>query len=283
MGYDPIDTDETDNNADKEITVDAINGADTSAAAAGEALTSDGSGSFIFAEVGGDTFTQMSEFLNQANMSQIAASQSDMQQVINTGLFQNISASQTAMQEVAASQVAMQEVINSPVPLTQLVNSPIAMQEVADSQTAFQEVINSPTALQAVLDSEIAMQQVAASQTAMQEVANSQTLLDKIGNNATVQNTVYNNNTAISALNSSNLVSSASSNIFQSDTSSLKNDRVILLSHTVRNGGFATNQPVFTDSSNDIPQTADRIRRENNQNFGSRVNHTATFIDISDS
>jgi sugar lactone lactonase YvrE len=53
MGYDPIDTDETDSNADKEITVDAINGADTSAAAAGEALLSDGSGNLTFGSGGG--------------------------------------------------------------------------------------------------------------------------------------------------------------------------------------------------------------------------------------
>jgi len=53
MGYDPIDTDETDSNADKEITVDAINGADVSAASAEEVLSSDGSGDLQFTKPGG--------------------------------------------------------------------------------------------------------------------------------------------------------------------------------------------------------------------------------------
>jgi Tfp pilus assembly protein PilW len=48
MGYDPIDTDETDSNADKEITVNEINGADMSAASNGERLGSDGSGNLEF-------------------------------------------------------------------------------------------------------------------------------------------------------------------------------------------------------------------------------------------
>jgi hypothetical protein len=252
MGYDPIDTDETDSNADKEITVDAINGADTSGAAAGEALTSDGSGSFIFAEVGGDTLTQMSEFLSQANMSQVAASQSDMQEVINTGLMKNVAASSTAMQEVAASSTAMQEV--------------------AASQTAIQEVIASQTA----------MQEVAASSTAMQAVANSQTALNEIGNNDIVQNTVYNNNTAIAELNNSNLAQNINQNINSRDTVTTKDDRTILLSHNAGANGSRINEPQFGASVNDFPQTADRIKRFSNSDafFGTSI--SATFIDISD-
>jgi len=59
MTYDPIDTSATDNTADGSVTTQNIdvsqnvNGADTSAAGSGEALTSDGTGGLAFATVGG--------------------------------------------------------------------------------------------------------------------------------------------------------------------------------------------------------------------------------------
>jgi len=163
----------------------AINGAETSAAAAGEALTSNGSGSLQFASVGGDALTQMSDFLSQSNMSQIASSQSDMQDVINTGLIQNVAASQTAMQEIVASQTAIQEVVNSLTALVDVTESQTAMQEVANSQTAMQEVANSQTAMQKVATSQTAMQEVATSRIAMEEVAASNTAKNEILNSPT--------------------------------------------------------------------------------------------------
>jgi len=179
----------------------AINGADTSAAAAGEALTSDGGGGFSFASVGGDALTQMSDFLTQANMSQIAASQSDMQDVVNTGLIQNVAASQTAIQEVAASQTAMQEVAASQLAIQEVIASPFALNEVVNSQTAMQEIAVSQTAMQTVATSETAMQEVAVSQTAMQEVAATQTAMREIGLSQTAQTEILNSNTAKTVLN----------------------------------------------------------------------------------
>jgi len=198
---------------------------------------------------------------------------------------QGVAASQTAMQGVAASQTAMQEIAASSTAMQEVAGSSTAMQEVAGSSTAMDKVAGSSTAMQQVANSQTAMQQVVASATAMQTVANSQTALDEIGNNATVQNTVYNNNTAVSALNSSNLLSSASDNVDPAQSSSLRNDRVILLSHNTGSEGSRSNQPVFTNSSNDLPQTAGRIRRNNNRgNFApGAVTHSATFIDIGDS
>jgi hypothetical protein len=91
----------------------AFNGADLSAASAGEALTADGNGNLSFASVGGDILSQMSEFLSQSNMAQVASSLSDMQDVINTGLLENVAVSQTAMAEVGFSQTAQTEILNS--------------------------------------------------------------------------------------------------------------------------------------------------------------------------
>jgi len=48
MGYDPIDTSETDNTADRKITIDEINGAEASVASTGELLSSDGLGNLQF-------------------------------------------------------------------------------------------------------------------------------------------------------------------------------------------------------------------------------------------
>jgi len=48
MTYDSIDTNENDSSADRKITIDEINGADTSAASNGELLGSDGSGNLQF-------------------------------------------------------------------------------------------------------------------------------------------------------------------------------------------------------------------------------------------
>jgi len=149
----------------------AINGADTSAAAAGEAL------------------------------SQIAASQSDMQDVVNTGLIQNVAASQTAIQEVAASQTAMQEVAASQLAIQEVIASPFALNEVVNSQTAMQEIAVSQTAMQTVATSETAMQEVAVSQTAMQEVAATQTAMREIGLSQTAQTEILNSNTAKTVLN----------------------------------------------------------------------------------
>jgi hypothetical protein len=195
----------------------AFNGADTSAAAAGEALTSDGSGGFSFVSVGGDILTQMTDFLNQASMSQIAASASDMQDVINTGLIQNVAASSTAMQEVAASQTAMQEVTASET----------AMQAVASSQNAMQEVINSPTAMQEVRQTPAAdsifhlsdsyattldafasintgvtggIDDIAASNSAMQTLGGSETAMEQMGLSPTARAEIENSTTAHNAL-----------------------------------------------------------------------------------
>jgi len=58
MTYDSIDTNENDSSADRKITIDEINGADTSAASNGELLGSDGSGNLQFTSPpsGGDSF-----------------------------------------------------------------------------------------------------------------------------------------------------------------------------------------------------------------------------------
>jgi len=182
VGVTDIDTDtitaansvETPDLTANDVTINGLlNGADTSGAVAGEALTSDGQGGFGFASVGGDALTLMSEFLTQANMSQIASSQSDMQDVINTGLMQNVAASQIAMQEVTASQTAMQEVAASQNAMQEVTASQIAMQEVTASQTAMQEVANSQTAMQEVADSSLAFNQVATSATARGEIEGS--------------------------------------------------------------------------------------------------------------
>jgi hypothetical protein len=114
-----------------------INGADTSAAAAGEALASDGNGGFTFASVGGDLLSIINDFLSQSNMAQIASSQSDMQEVINSPtVLSEVAASQTAMQEVAASQTAMQEVAASQIAMQEVGKSNIAQNEITSSNTA---------------------------------------------------------------------------------------------------------------------------------------------------
>jgi hypothetical protein len=150
----------------------AFNGADTSAAAAGEALTSDGSGSFAFASVGGD--------LNSL-----------------------ITASPVAIGGFVDSSASMQEVISSPTAFDTVINSQPAMQEVAASQTAMQEVAASQTAMQEVAASQTAMQEVATSPTAMQEVGLSATAQSEIINsNSAVQ--VLNNNLASESQNINN-------------------------------------------------------------------------------
>jgi hypothetical protein len=207
----------------------AINGADTSAAAAGEALTSDGNGGFSFASSGGDLLSLAENFGTQSNLQQLIASPAEMQKVrqsptadrefhlsdnyaatldafasINTGVsggMDVIATSPAAMQEVATSQTAMQQVAASQTAMQEVAASPGAMREVIDTQTALDEVVNSQTAMQEVAASQTAMQQVAASQTAMQEVATSQTAMREIGKNVIAQDAIESSTTAINALN----------------------------------------------------------------------------------
>jgi len=114
----------------------AINGADTSAAAAGEALTSDGAGGFSFASAGGDL------------VGLVTATPESIGAFVNSaGAMGVITASQTAMQEVAASQTAMEEVTASQTAMEEVVASPTAMFEIGQSDTAQAEILSSTTAI----------------------------------------------------------------------------------------------------------------------------------------
>jgi hypothetical protein len=221
-----------------------------------------------------------------------------------------VAASQTAMEEVADSQTAMQEVAASQAAMIEIGNSATARPEVFASGTALSEIrsvdqaiaklsagesgldaANFPdmatlaadgAAMQAVVASQAAMQEVADSQAAMQEVAASQTAMEVVGNNSIAQNTVYNNNTAISELESSPLKEFESVNDFRRQGSvTLRNDRVILISHGAGSRGIRVNQPQFGANSDDLPHTADRVRRTTNTFNNARTNTQATFIDIS--
>ena len=199
-----------------------INGADISAAEDGEALTSDGSGGFSFTTVSGDSLGQMSDFLSQSNMSQIAASQSDMQDVINAGLMQNVANSQTAMQEVAASQTAMQLVANSQEAMQAVANSKLAMQEVADSQTAMQAVANSREATDTI---------------------------GSIGNEHITENTILNSSTATAELVGSNLnqnFNKSYPNSLNKASGRITNERVLVVSNN--NSGFSNSNINFDNS-----------------------------------
>ena len=251
-------------------------------------------------------------FASQTAMQEVAGSQTAMQEVASSQTaMQDVAASQTAMQEVASSQTAMTEIdqvdfavraimcgttsldptsfadadaiSQDAAAMSEIAGSATTMNTIVASQTARDEVFASQTARNEVFDSQTAMQEVAGSQAAMQEVAASQSLLNDIGNNATVQNTVYNNNTAISALQSSNLVENTSATIVRTDDITLKDDRVILLTHDDGFNGERTNQPQFGANDNSFPHTADRIRRTNNRNYSSNTTTSASFIDIANS
>jgi len=247
-------------------------------------------------------------------MEQIAASQTAMQEIINSNTArQTVIPSGVAMRQVAASQLAMQEIISSSTARQETVASPAAMVEIGNSATARAEVYASQTMLSEVIavdqaiaalsvgeaggdaseypdmatvaSDESVMQALADSPTAMSGLADSQVALDEIGNSPVVMNTMYNSNIAINAMQSGALVQSESSfiNNKQQDVT-IKNDRVILFQHNPGASGKRSNQPLFAANDNSFPHTADRIRRNNNTQFGrSSTNTNATFIDISDS
>jgi hypothetical protein len=180
MGYDPIDTNTNDSTVDKNININSINGADAESAALGEALTADGVGGFNFSVVESDALSQMQQFLSQSNISQIASSAIDVQNVIDAGLISYISASQTAMSEMVSSQTAMNTIAASAVAMNDMSSSQVAMQEISSSSIAMSEISSSQTAMQIVAQSPIAMNNISNSSTARTEILNSTTAKSEI-------------------------------------------------------------------------------------------------------
>jgi len=188
MTYDPIDTNENDSNADRKIAIDELNGADLLAAAADEALTSDGSGNLSFASVGGDTLSLMNEFLSQSNMQQVASSTTDVQSVLNTGLIDNVLSNSTARNEFFNSSTAMNEVAED-IP---------AMETITQNQTLMNEVATNSTSMSELADSSNAISIITSSAIAVEEV----------GNSSVAQTEIENNATAVSGFNSASVFDS---------------------------------------------------------------------------
>jgi len=175
MGYDPIDTSETDNTADRKISIDELNGANIVNASVGEALTSDGSGGFNFTSVGGDTLLDMQDFLSQSNMQQVVSSASDSQAVLDTGLIFNVLINSTARNEFFNSSVAMNEFAESDFAMESITEDSALMNEVANNSTSMSELADSSNAISIITASSIAVEEVGLSSTAQTEISNSTT------------------------------------------------------------------------------------------------------------
>jgi hypothetical protein len=173
----------------------SINGADTSAAAAGEAITADGTGGFSFASVGGDTLSLMNEFLSQSNMQQVASSTADVQSVLNNGLIDNVLSNSTARTEFFNSSTAMNEVAED-IP---------AMETITQNQTIMNEVATNSTSMSELADSSNAISIITGSAIAVEEV----------GNSSVAQTEIENNATAVSGFNSASVSDSLDAGNFQ--------------------------------------------------------------------
>jgi hypothetical protein len=207
----------------------------------------------------------------------------------------------TAVPLIANSTTAMQEIVSSTAAMNNIGNSALARSEILATSSALNEVTQVEMAAvklsvgEADFDAEkyadtndlinddFALDKVVNTQSAIEVIASSSPALDVLGNDAVVQNTVYNTQTAVTALQNSPLTSNIDQSFRGDRDRTFKDDRSILLNFDYGAGGQARNQPVFGANSNQRPQTADQLRRTNDDNrINYNTNSDMTFIDIAD-
>jgi len=171
----------------------AINGADTSAASAGEALTSNGSGSLQFASVGG--------------ADPLTFSENDLDTFVN-----NVSDIQTLLTQP----VLANAVFSSFQAMDEITNNASVLETIANDDNAVRQIVNSVSNRGHILNSSLATEKLAASEV----------FVEKLGTDERFQNEALDNPNAVTGLNN------AATTFSESDTSRLQDTVKITINAT---------------------------------------------------